>query len=76
MKLSIKPSALVHGIKSTVWKHLINLPKGINLNSKTFFFFFLDICYAFNKDLARFQAYLFVKAELKAKALKVVRKTV
>lgn len=41
-----------------------------------FFFFFLDICYAFNKDLARFQAYLFVKAELKAKALKVVRKTV
>lgn len=29
----------------------------------------------FNKDLAQFQSFLFIRAGLKAKALKVVRKT-
>lgn len=67
-------------MKTTTHKHLVNLPKDICQNSKTFLFsiFFsrhARKCYAFNKDLACFQAHLFVKVELKAEALEVVRKT-
>lgn len=48
--------------------------KASNLRMNTFYL--SRVCQnIFNKDLAQFQSFLFIRAGLKAKALKVVRKT-